>query len=176
MIKLVKENEVKRIILGTGSYDTVKFGNTVSITGDGGNAWNYFGPAYKKLAPRLMTYLLYADALKDLEKIKDSIPIEEYTKKKRKIEFTYIKSYYETRLKNLEMEDFLKTLDAKFGTNIIFLCHEPVNEFCHRRVLADYIELQTGVYIPEVKIMSNDELTLKQPLNYKQELKRVMKL
>lgn len=173
---MVKENEVKRIILGTGSYDTVKFGNTVSITGDGGNAWNYFGPAYKKLAPRLMTYLLYADALKDLEKIKDSIPIEEYTKKKRKIEFTYIKSYYETRLKNLEMEDFLKTLEAKFGTNIIFLCHEPVNEFCHRRVLADYIELQTGVYIPEVKIMSNDEFTLKQPLNYKQELKRIMKL
>lgn len=172
---MLKENEVKRIILGTGSYDTVKFGNTVSITGDGGNAWNYFGPAYKKLAPRLMTYLLYADALKDLEKIKDSIPIEEYTKKKRKIEFTYIKSYYETRLKNLEMEDFLKTLEAKFGTNIIFLCHEPVNEFCHRRVLADYIELQTGVYIPEVKIMSNDEFTLKQPLNYKQELKRVMK-
>lgn len=172
---MVKENEVKRIILGTGSYDTVKFGNTVSITGDGGNAWNYFGPAYKKLAPRLMTYLLYADALKDLEKIKDSIPIEEYTKKKRKIEFTYIKSYYETRLKNLEMEDFLKTLEAKFGTNIIFLCHEPVNEFCHRRVLADYIELQTGVYIPEVKIMSNDEFTLKRHLNYKQELKRVMK-
>lgn len=173
---MLKENEVKRIILGTGSYDTVKFGNTVSITGDGGNAWNYFGPAYKKLAPRLMTYLLYADALKDLEKIKDSIPLEEYTKKKRKIEFTYIKSYYETRLRNLDMEDFLKTLEAKFGTNIIFLCHEPVNEFCHRRVLADYIELQTGVYIPEVKIMSNDEFTLKQPLNYKQELKRVMKL
>lgn len=173
---MLKENEVKRIILGTGSYDTVKFGNTVSITGDGGNAWNYFGLAYKKLAPLLMTYLLYADALKDLEKIKDSIPLEEYTKKKRKIEFTYIKSYYETRLKNLEMEDFLKTLEAKFGTNIIFLCHEPVNEFCHRRVLADYIELQTGVYIPEVKIMSNDEFTLKQPLNYKQELKRIMKL
>ena len=170
------ESDVRRIIRGTGSYDTVKFGNTVSITGDGGNAWNYFGPAYKKLAPRLMTYLLYTDALKDLEKIKDSIHIEEYTKKKRKIEFTYIKSYYETRLKNLEMEDFLKTLEAKFGTNIIFLCHEPVNEFCHRRVLADYIELQTGVYIPEVKIMSNDEFTLKQPLNYKQELKRIMKL
>lgn len=172
---MLKENDVKRIIRGTGSYDTVKFGNTVSITGDGGNAWNYFGQAYKKLAPCLMTYLLYADALKDLEKIKNSITLEEYTKKKRKIEFTYIKSYYETRLKALEMKDFLKTLEVKFGTNIIFLCHEPVNEFCHRRVLADYIELQTGVYIPEVKIMSNDEFTLKNPLNYKQELKRIMK-
>ena len=78
------ESDVRRIIRGTGSYDTVKFGNTVSITGDGGNAWNYFGPAYKKLAPRLMTYLLYADALNNLEKIKNSRTLEEYIKKKKK--------------------------------------------------------------------------------------------
>lgn len=168
-------NDVKRIIRGTGSYDNVKYGNTVSITGDGGNAWGYYGPSYKKLAPRLRTYLLYTDALNNLEKIKNSISIEEYTKRKRNIEFTYIKSYYETRLKDLDMEDFLKTLETRFGTDIIFLCHEPISEFCHRRVLADYIKLQTGVYIPEVKIMSNDEFTLKTPLNYEQELKRVMK-
>lgn len=31
------ENDVKKIIRGTGSYDNVKFGNTVSITGDGAN-------------------------------------------------------------------------------------------------------------------------------------------
>ena len=168
-------NDVKKIIRGTGSYDNVKHGNTVSITGDGGNAWGYYGPSYKKLAPRLRTYLLYTDALNNLEKIKNSISIKEYTKKKRKIEFAYIKSYYETRLKDLDMEDFLKTLETRFGTDIIFLCHEPISEFCHRRVLADYIKLQTGVYIPEVKIMSSDEFTLKNPLNYEQELKRVMK-
>ena len=172
---MLTESDIRRIIRGTGSYDTVKFGNTVSITGDGGNAWNYFGPAYKKLAPRLMTYLLYADALNNLEKIKNSISIKEYTKRKRKNEFTYIKSYYETRLKDLDMEYFLKTLEAMFGSDIIFLCHEPIDEFCHRRVLADYIKLQTGVYIPEVKIMCSDEFTLKNPLNYEQELKRVMK-
>ena len=163
------ESDVRRIIRGTGSYDTVKFGNTVSITGDGGNAWNYFGPAYKKLAPRLMTYLLYADALNNLEKINKNLSVLEL---KEKLDN---KSYYETRLKDLDMEDFLKTLETKFGTDIIFLCHEPISEFCHRRVLADYIKLQTGVYIPEVKIMSNDEFTLKTPLNYEQELKRVMK-
>lgn len=168
-------NDVKKIIRGTGSYDNVKHGNTVSITGDGGNAWGYYGPSYKKLAPRLRTYLLYTDALNNLEKIKNSISIEEYIKKKREIEFTYIKSYYETRLKDLDMEDFLKTLETRFGTDIIFLCHEPISEFCHRRVLADYIKLQTGVYIPEVKIMSSDEFTLKNPLNYEQELKRAMK-
>ena len=33
--------DVSKIILGTGSYSTVLSGNTVSITGDGGNAWGY---------------------------------------------------------------------------------------------------------------------------------------
>ena len=36
--------EFDNIILGTGNYANVKCGNTVSITGDGGNAWGYFGP------------------------------------------------------------------------------------------------------------------------------------
>lgn len=31
------------IIFGTGSYKTVESGNTVSVTGDGGNAWGYLG-------------------------------------------------------------------------------------------------------------------------------------
>lgn len=53
--------DLSKIILGTGNYDNVKNGNTVSITGDGGNAWGYFGPAYKKLAPKLVTYIPYAE-------------------------------------------------------------------------------------------------------------------
>ena len=31
-------SDVKRVIRGTGSYDNIKYGNTVSITGDGGHA------------------------------------------------------------------------------------------------------------------------------------------
>ena len=31
------------------------------------------------------------------------------------------------------------------------LCYEPSNEFCHRRVLAEYIRQQTGIQIPEWK-------------------------
>ena len=41
-------SDLSKIILGTGNYYDVKSGNTVSVTGDGGNAWGYFGPAYKK--------------------------------------------------------------------------------------------------------------------------------
>lgn len=33
----------------------------------------------------------------------------------------------------------------------ILLCYEAPNEFCHRRVLADWIELHTGVKVPEWK-------------------------
>ena len=58
-------------ILGTGNYYDVKSGNTVSVTGDGGNAWGYFGPAYKKLAPRLETYIPYAEKYEELEKRKE---------------------------------------------------------------------------------------------------------
>ena len=54
---IMTKEDAKKIILGTGSYEDVKCGNTVSVTGDGGNAWNYFGPAYKKLAPKLITYV-----------------------------------------------------------------------------------------------------------------------
>ena len=41
------------IIKGTSCYDNAKSGNLVSITGDGGNAWGFYGNAYKKMSPRL---------------------------------------------------------------------------------------------------------------------------
>ena len=65
--------KVNDIILGTGSYDSVKSGNTVSVTGDGGNAWGYYGPACKKMAPRLVTYLPYAEKLEKLQELKQDI-------------------------------------------------------------------------------------------------------
>ena len=62
---IMTKEDAKKIILGTGSYEDVKCGNTVSVTGDGGNAWNYFGPAYKKLAPKLVTYVPYQKSIKN---------------------------------------------------------------------------------------------------------------
>ncbi len=62
--------DISKIILGTGNYNDVRSGNTVSITGDGGNAWEYYGAAYKKLAPRLVTYTPYAEKYKELLTLK----------------------------------------------------------------------------------------------------------
>lgn len=167
--------DVSRIILETSSYDDMKQGNTVSITGDGGNAWGYYGPAYKKLAPRLVTYTPYAEKYEELLKLKDDVlKLKDYIELRRQIEDEYISSYYETRLKDLDIEKLLYTLKSKFGNNIILLCHEPINEFCHRRLVADYIELKTGVYIPEVKM--DDEGVVKKlvPIRYKNRLKQVI--
>ena len=63
--------DISKIILGTGNYDNIKSGNTISITGDGGNAWGYFGPSYKKLAPKLSTFIQYKEKLEELNNIKD---------------------------------------------------------------------------------------------------------
>ena len=132
------------IIRGTSCYENAQSGNLVSITGDGGNAWGFYGNSYKKLSPRLYLWQYYdsnPDGLSDEELID-----------------WYIKQFYELRLKGLNVQDLLDVLNQKFGTEIILLCHElpglELNKvhFCHRRLLADWIELETGIVIPEISI------------------------
>ncbi len=166
---------LSKIILGTGNYASVKSGNTLSVTGDGGNAWGYFGPAYKKLAPKLVTYLPYAEKYQKLIELRsDVLRVKEYLELRRQIEDEYIESYYNLRLKNLNVEELLITLYNKFGDNIILLCHEPVEEFCHRRLLADYIELKTGIYIPEIITEENGYIKKINPIRYKNRLNKIM--
>ena len=143
--------DMNNIILGTGNYCNVKSGNTVSITGDGGNAWGYFGPAYKKLVPKLVTYVPYSEKLETLKKLKEDI--------------TKVNEYLEFRK---------KMLNEKFGSDIVLLCHEPIDEFCHRRLIADYIELKTNIYIPEVSIDESGNIKKLVPIRYKNRLKKII--
>lgn len=171
----MSKDEISKIILGTGNYENIKSGNTVSITGDGGNHWNYYGPSYKKLAPRLVTYTPYAEKYKELLRLKQDISkIKEYLKFRKQLEDEYIVSYYETRLKNLDVYELLENLKNKYGENIIFLCHEPIDEFCHRRLLADYIEIQTGIYIPELSVDQEGVVKKLAPIRYKDRLNSVI--
>ncbi len=83
--------DVSKVILGTGSYNNVKGGNTVSVTGDGGNAWGYYGPSYKKLAPRLVTYIPYSEKYEYLLELKkDASKLKEYIQLRKQIEDEYI--------------------------------------------------------------------------------------
>ena len=132
------------IIKGTSCYKKAETGNLVSITGDGGNRWNFFGNSYKKMAPRLYLWEYY-------DKNPDAL-------EENKLIDWYIKEFYELRLKNLDPYSLLNDLNQKFGDEIILLCHEfpgielNKNHFCHRRLLADWLELETGIIIPEITI------------------------
>lgn len=167
---------INKIVLGTGNYYSVKSGNTVSITGDGGNEWGYFGPAYKKLAPKLVTYKPYANKLEELNKLKEDLTkVKEYLEFRKEIEDEYIKSYYNIRLRYLDVRELLYDLENRFGSDIILLCHETVDEFCHRRLIADYIELEMGFYIPEVSVDELGNVKKILPIRYKNRLKETMK-
>lgn len=171
----MSNNELSKIILGTGSYANVKGGNTVSVTGDGGNAWGYFGPSYKKLAPKLVTYVPYAEKYEELLKLRqDALKLKEYLEFRKQIEDEYIKSYYDIRLKDLDVMELLNTLHERFGDDIILLCHEPEDEFCHRRLIADYIEMSTGIYIPEVSVDETGYVKKLLPIRYKNRLKQII--
>ena len=132
------------IIRGTSCYSNAKQGNLVSITGDGGNAWGFFGNAYKKMAPKLYLWEYY-------DQNPDNLTEEELIN-------WYIEEFYNLRLKGLNPYDFMNILKERFGEEIILLCHElpgtilNKEHFCHRRLVADWIELETGIIIPELSI------------------------
>ena len=155
------------IIKGTSCYENAKSGNLVSITGDGGNAWGFYGNTYKKMSPRLYLWQYYdnnPDGLSEQELID-----------------WYIKEFYELRLKNLKQYDLLDTLNQQFGDEIILLCHElpglKINKehFCHRRLLADWIELETGIVIPEISIDENGIVKNEEIYDLKPKIRKLIK-
>ena len=155
------------IIKGTSCYANVKSGNLVSITGDGGNAWGFFGNSYKKLAPKLYLWQYY-------ENNPDGLSEDEL------IDW-YIKEFYNIRLKNLNPYVLLETLNQNFGEDIILLCHEfpnlEINKkyFCHRRFIADWLELETGIVIPEISVEENGIIKYEEIYDLKLKIKKLTK-
>ena len=155
------------IIKGTSCYANAKTGNLVSITGDGGNAWGFYGNSYKKMSPRLYLWQYY-------DQNPDNLAEEEL------IDW-YIREFYDLRLKNLNPNELMNTLNQKFGEDIILLCHElpglKINKkhFCHRRLLADWLELETGIIIPELSISESGIITTEKIYNLKPKIKKLIK-
>ena len=155
------------IIKGTGCYENAKSGNLVSITGDGGNAWGFYGNAYKKMSPRLYLWQYY-------DQNQDNLTENEL------IDW-YIKEFYDLRLKDLNPIELMDALKQKFGEEIILLCHElpglNINKehFCHRRLLADWLELETGIIIPELSISESGIITTEEIYDLKPRIKKLIK-
>lgn len=155
------------IIKGTSCYKNAKSGNLLSITGDGGNAWGFYGNAYKKMSPRLYLWQYY-------EQNPDNLTEDELIN-------WYIMEFYNLRLKDLNPYVLLDTLKQRFGEELILLCHEfpgiEINKehFCHRRLLADWIELETGIVIPEVSIDEIGIITTTETYDLKPKIKKLIR-
>jgi len=155
------------IIKGTSCYSNAKQGNLVSITGDGGNAWGFFGNAYKKMAPKLYLWEYY-------DQNPDNLTEEELIN-------WYIEEFYNLRLKGLNPYEFMNILKERFGEEIILLCHElpgtilNKEHFCHRRLVADWIELETGIIIPELSIKEDGTIIQEETYDLKPKIKKLIK-
>lgn len=129
----------KRIF--TGNYEECKVGNLISISGDRGKKVGFKGKAIPKLAPKRAFWDIWHDNI-------GRISEEANTR-------YYIEQYYKQVLSSLDIEELLK--DEK---DSILLCYEKGQDFCHRHVLAEYIELTYGLKVHDIKI--DDELNIEE--------------
>ena len=130
----------------------------VSISGDRGKEANYKGAAYPSLAPKL-------DWWKKWELIKDRIDPIEST-------MFYIEKYYDTVLSELDPEQVYKELDGR-----ILLCYEEPQFFCHRHIVAAWLEIKLNIEVPEVMILADGtKVKMDRPSYVKEMLLQIMEL
>jgi len=63
----------------------------------------------------------------------------------------YIDEYCRVVLSKLDPQNVLNEIITLFGDDATLLCFEDPGEFCHRRIVADWIEKGTGVNVPELQ-------------------------
>jgi hypothetical protein len=61
-------------------------------------------------------------------------------------EESYTKSYYLRVLSVLDPQEVYDDLK-----DCVLLCYEKSGKFCHRRLVADWIYNEIGIYVPELK-------------------------
>lgn len=141
----------------TGSYDKCKSGNLISISFDKGKDAGFNGKAMTELAPFRDFFHIWRDNI-------GKIPEEENTR-------FYIEQYYN---KVLSKVDIISLLEKE--ENPILLCYEDSGDFCHRHVLAEYINIKYGIFVPEIEINKKSEITIKErPKNIRKILEQVLK-
>lgn len=120
-------------MISTSSYQSIISNNnrTCSISGDRGKQVNYQGACFPKLAPKRNFWKVWHDNI--------GIISEEENNR------YYVEQYYQQVLSKLDPEDIYRKLD-----NSILLCYEANTEFCHRHIVAEWLQLLLNIEVPEV--------------------------
>ncbi len=118
----------------TGSYKNCLKGNLISISGDRGKSVGFQGACFSALAPKLSFWKIWHD---NIGKISNNIN-----------NYYYIEQYYQQVLKKLDPNEIIDF----FIDGTIFLCYEDNLEFCHRHIVAYWLEKTLNINVPEVKV------------------------
>ena len=119
-------------MLYTGNYTNCKGNMCVSISGDRGKDVVFYGKVYPYLAKKYDFFRKWKDNI-------GKLPEEENIK-------FYIHEYYNRVLKELDPTKVYNDLD-----NRILLCYENEKEFCHRHLVAFWLEETLKINVDEVK-------------------------
>ena len=145
----------------TGSYNNCKLGELVSISGDKGKRVGFTGNAYTKLAPKKEFWQTWHN---NIGKINE----EENNK-------FYMKEYYKNVLLKLNSKEIIKEL-SDYGNNVILLCYEDKDDFCHRHLVATWLEKKLQIKVPEIAIDKNADIeVLSRNSKYVNEFNEIMK-
>lgn len=145
-------------MIRTSSYNNwpTSLYRTISISGDKGKKVNYQGKYFQELAPKLSFWKVWHSNI-------GIIPEEENNR-------YYIEEYYKQVLSKLNPQEIYRQLNYQ-----TLLCYEDNTEFCHRHIVAAWLELLLDEKVPECKIDANGITTLERPKYIKEYLEEVMK-
>ena len=145
-------------MISTSSYNDWRSDNfiTYSISDDHGKGANYQGRYYSNLAPKLSFWKTWHD---NIGKISE----EENNR-------YYVQEYLTQVLSGLDPEQVYRELDDS-----ILLCYESSTEFCHRHIVAAWLEILLGINVPEVRANDYAIEEVEKPTYIKQYLEWAMR-
>lgn len=137
------------------NFNSSKF-KSISISGDKGKDAGYKGDCILSLAPKYYFFRKYKDN-------RGIISDEEN-------EMYYIREYYQQVLSCLDPSEVYNMLDG-----MIMLCYEDNTDFCHRHIVAAWLELLLDVNVCEVIEKDNKLISIDRPERIKKMLEVVMR-
>lgn len=147
----------KMLYTGSHSSCNVEKYRRVAISGNRGKDANFIGECYPALAPKLSFWKIWHDNI--------GVLTDEENNR------YYIREYYKQVLSKLEPETVSRDLDGA-----ILLCYEDNNLFCHRHIVAAWLEIMLGKVVPEVVIIDGCLVEVTRPIYIKDYLKEIMLL
>lgn len=128
---------------------------TYSISKDRGVDASYEGECMLELAPKESFFRLWRNNIGKVSERENN-------------EF-YMDNFYNQILKKLDPYEVYEN-----ANNSVLLCYEDNNQFCHRHIVAAWLELSLGIKVEEIIVQNGEIRVVDKPEYIKQYIERIM--